>query len=57
MKSCTKAIESDLNQVKKAGTLFWHVKEGNSCPKYADRNQVMASNRSQITGSEATDML
>ena len=54
MKSWTKAIESDLNQVKKAGTLFWRVKEGNSCPKYVDRNPVMASNRSQITGSEAT---
>ena len=57
MKNWTKAIEIDLNQVKKAGTLLWHVKEGNSCPKYADRNPVMASNRSQITVSEATNML
>ena len=40
MKNWTKAIESDLNQVKKAGTLLWHVKEGNSCPKYAGRNPV-----------------
>ena len=57
MKNWTKAIESDLNQVKKAGTLLSCVKEGNSCPKYADRNPVMARYRSQITVSEATDML
>ena len=57
MKNWTKAVESDLNQVKKAETLLWSVKEGNICPKYADGNPVMASNRSQITVSEATDML
>ena len=45
MKNWAKAIESDLNQVKKAGTVLLRVKEGNSCPKYTDRNPVQSVKR------------
>ena len=44
MKNWTKAIESDLNQVKKAGTILPCCdmsRKENCCPKYADRNPAL----------------